>query len=40
MIGSGTADTLREYGIEADFVPQKFSSEDMAKEWVKTLTKE
>lgn len=40
VIGSGTADTLREYGIEADFVPQKFSSEDMAKEWVKTLTKE
>ncbi|MBS6559307.1 MAG: hydroxymethylbilane synthase [Clostridiales bacterium] len=40
VIGSGTADTLREYGIEADFVPQKFSSEDMAKEWVKTLSKE
>ena len=27
-------------GQRADFVPQKFSSEDMAKEWVKTLTKE
>ena len=40
VIGSGTADALLSHGIHADFIPQQFSSMDMAKEWIPTLKKE
>lgn len=37
VIGKGTAETLQEYGITADFIPQIFNSEAMAKEWIPML---
>lgn len=38
VIGSGTHDALKARGILADFVPEKYSSRDMAAEWTPTLT--
>lgn len=32
-IGPATADTLREHGIRADFVPSRFVAESVAEEW-------
>lgn len=40
VIGRGTAKTLKEYGIIADFVPKVFTSTAMAEEWIPTLEKE
>lgn len=40
VIGKGTEKELEKYGIYADFVPEKFSSEDMAKEWIPSLKQE
>ena len=40
VIGKGTAEELEKYGIYADFIPQQFSTVDMAKEWVPTLKQE
>jgi len=34
-IGSETAGALEDFGIKADFVPKKFTSNDMAKEFIK-----
>lgn len=39
-IGDGTAKALESYGIYCDYIPEKFTSADMAKDWVPTLTKE
>lgn len=40
VIGKGTRDALEEHGIWADFVPGKYSSRQMAEEWVPTLKPE
>lgn len=40
VIGEGTKKALAARGIQADFVPQKYSSRDLAAEWIPTLTKE
>ena len=40
VIGSGTKKALSDRGIQADFVPEAFSSKDLAAEWIPTLTKE
>lgn len=40
VIGKGTRDALEEHGIQADFVPGKYSSRQMAEEWVPTLKPE
>ena len=40
VIGKGTAETLKEHGIEADFIPKQFSGVAMAKEWVPTIKKD
>ena len=40
VIGKGTENELEKYGIYADFIPEKFSSEDMAKEWIPSLSQE
>ena len=38
VIGEGTKAALEEAGIYADFVPSRYSSSDMAKEWIPNLT--
>ncbi len=38
-IGDGTAKALAAWGIYCDYIPEKFTSECMAKDWVPTLTK-
>lgn len=38
VIGSGTKDALEAKGIYADFVPAKYSSKDLAAEWIPKLT--
>lgn len=38
VIGSGTKDALEAKGIYADFVPAKYSSKDLAAEWIPELT--
>lgn len=38
VIGEGTKKALAARGILADFVPSRFSSRDLSKEWVPTLT--
>mgnify|MGYP002512288489 CR=1 FL=1 len=38
VIGSGTKEALEARGIYADFVPSRYSSKDLAKEWIPTLT--
>jgi len=40
VIGKGTKDALARHGIWADFCPSKYSSKDLAAEWVPTLKKE
>lgn len=40
VIGRGTAEELEQYHIYPDFVPSKFSSMDMAKEWIPMLSKQ
>lgn len=40
VIGEGTKRALEEKGIRADFVPTRFSSRDLSREWVPTLKKE
>ena len=40
VIGEGTKQALAAKGIQADFVPTKYSSRDLSKEWVPTLNKE
>lgn len=40
VIGEGTKQVLAAKGIQADFVPTKYSSRDLSKEWVPTLNKE
>ncbi len=40
MIGKGTERALAARGIRADFVPTKYSSRDLAEEWIPTLKKE
>ncbi len=39
VIGEGTKRALAAKGIQADFVPSKYSSRDLSAEWVPTLTK-
>lgn len=39
-IGRKTAAALREHGFLCDFVPESFSGEDLAREWIPTLNKE
>lgn len=38
VIGNGTKDALEAKGIYADFVPAKYSSKDLAAEWIPKLT--
>ncbi len=38
VIGEGTKKALAKRGILADFVPSRFSSRDLSKEWIPTLT--
>ena len=38
VIGEGTKAALSEAGIYADFVPSRYSSADLAAEWIPTLT--
>ena len=38
VIGSGTKDALESKGIYADFVPARYSSRDLAEEWIPKLT--
>lgn len=38
VIGSGTKDALEAKGIYPDFVPVRFSSKDLASEWIPKLT--
>lgn len=40
VIGEGTKKALAARGIRADFVPSRYSSQDLSAEWVPTLTKE
>ncbi len=40
VIGEGTRRALAAKGIQADFVPTKYSSRDLSKEWIPTLKKE
>ena len=40
MIGEGTKTALEEAGIYADFVPSRYSSADLASEWIPGLTAE
>lgn len=40
VIGEGTKEALEKKGIYADFVPSRYSSADLAKEWIPSLTKE
>lgn len=40
VIGEGTCRALAKRGIRADFVPTKYSSRDLAEEWIPTLKKE
>lgn len=40
VIGEGTKKALAAKGIQADFVPTRYSGRDLAKEWVPTLTKD
>lgn len=40
VIGEGTCRALAKKGIRADFVPTKYSSRDLAEEWIPTLKKE
>lgn len=40
VIGKGTERALAARGIRADFVPTKYSSRDLAEEWIPTLKKE
>ena len=40
VIGEGTKKALAAKGIQADFVPTRYSSRDLAKEWVPTLKKD
>ena len=37
VIGQGTREALEEHGIYADFVPSRFSSADLAREWIPQL---
>lgn len=38
-IGKGTAEALFQHGFICDFVPQNYSGEDLAREWIPTLKK-
>lgn len=38
VIGEGTKKALEAKGIRADFVPTRYSSRDLSREWVPTLT--
>ena len=38
VIGEGTREALQEHGIYADFVPDRYSSGDLAREWIPKLT--
>jgi uroporphyrinogen III methyltransferase/synthase len=38
VIGEGTKAALAAHGIQADFVPSRYSSRDLSVEWVPTLT--
>jgi uroporphyrinogen III methyltransferase/synthase len=38
VIGEGTKATLAAHGIQADFVPSRYSSRDLSAEWVPGLT--
>ncbi len=38
VIGEGTKKALAAKGIRADFVPTRYSSRDLSREWVPTLT--
>ncbi len=40
VIGKGTKEALENCGIHADFIPARYSSKDMAEEWVPTLKPE
>lgn len=40
VIGAGTREALETAGIYADFVPSRYSSADLAAEWIPTLGKE
>ncbi|MCD8097284.1 MAG: uroporphyrinogen-III synthase, partial [Lachnospiraceae bacterium] len=40
VIGEGTRCALAARGLQADFVPESFSSKALAKEWIPTLTKD
>ncbi|MCI9134181.1 MAG: hydroxymethylbilane synthase [Lachnospiraceae bacterium] len=38
VIGEGTRKALEGYGILPDFVPEKYSSQDLAREWIPQLS--
>lgn len=40
VIGEGTKDALEQHGIFPDFVPGRYSSADLAREWIPTLSLE
>lgn len=40
VIGEGTKKALAARGIQADFEPSRYSSKDLAAEWIPTLTEE
>ncbi len=40
VIGEGTKQTLEERGVYADFVPSRYSSADLAREWIPGLSRE
>lgn len=37
VVGSGTRDALREYGFEADLIPERYTTEALAESLVKTM---
>lgn len=39
VIGKKTGGALRRHGFQYDFAPESFSGEDLANEWIPTLTK-
>lgn len=40
VIGEGTKEALKKRGIQADFVPSKYSSRDLSREWLPMLSED
>ncbi len=40
VVGSGTEEVLNSFGFKSDFMPEKFSSKDLAREIVKVLSRD